>query len=508
MAGSTSLNSFMSDSLQKTETKQPHLGMTIAKNTAFVTMGSIALKALNFFFGVYVIRSLGDERFGQYSIVLAFVGLFQILAELGVSQYVRREMARDRNRTPYLLWNLIAIRLALAVIGVFGITAAAYAAGYSQILVLGVFIYSCSFLLSALAVPFESVLWAHERLDYNALKGVVGQIVFIVLGAFFLFSGFSFVWLIVASLISLIPQIWLAAWAIRRHNLPILPIQVDPRIWPQLIRAGLPFGLISLALTIDFSIDTVMLSRFQPEQVAGWYNVSYGLTRSLLFFFGGFSTAIVPSLSRTYAHDSASVERWYYRTVKFILLASLPVAVGGMLVATPLIQFLYTDEFLPSARALQIIIWDFPFLMFASFCGNMTTVVVEERSAARVYLISAVVNVVLNLYAIPRFSFLGAAVVTVITDLVAAVQFYFLLRGKLNLPDLKSIFFRVVLAAAIMGGVVSLARNLNLFVVIGLGVATYGSLVLALKLLDEAEWAILFRLVRRLRNHGPARQLP
>ena len=31
-----------------------------------------------------VIRQLGDDRYGQYSVVLAFVGIYQIFAELGV----------------------------------------------------------------------------------------------------------------------------------------------------------------------------------------------------------------------------------------------------------------------------------------------------------------------------------------------------------------------------------------------------------------------------------------
>jgi UDP:flavonoid glycosyltransferase YjiC (YdhE family) len=87
------------------------LGKIIAKNTVFVTLGNIALKLLNFLFTVYIVRSLGDERFGQYSIVLAFVAIFQIFAELGVSQYVRREIARDKSKTEEYVWNLMTIRV-------------------------------------------------------------------------------------------------------------------------------------------------------------------------------------------------------------------------------------------------------------------------------------------------------------------------------------------------------------------------------------------------------------
>jgi O-antigen/teichoic acid export membrane protein len=482
------------------------LGRIIIKNTAFITLGSVVLKALTFLFSVYVVRQLGDDRFGQYSIVLAFVGLFQIFFELGMSQYVMREIAQDRSKTQPLFWNLVALRFLLAILGIIGITLGAVVVGYAPDLVLGIFIHTCGFLLSAFLAPLTTVLTANERLDYATGLNILGQLIFVLFGAIFLLSGWGFISLIVASLIGIPLQIGLAIWAIRHHHMATLSIQIEPRIWPHLIRSGLPFGIISLTLTIAFSIDTVMLSMYQPEHVVGWYNVAYNLVFSLMFFFRGFKEAIVPSLSRTYVNDPAQVEHWYHRSVKFIAILSMPIAVGGMLVAFPLIRFLYTDEFLPSALALTILIWDVPLLMFTSFCGNMTTIISEERAAARIYSINAVANVILNLYAIPRFGVVGASLVTVVTDLIGALQFYFLLRRKLHLPDMTGVFVRILIASVLMGVGVRLAGNLNLALLIGLGAVAYGGLVLALRLLDDTEWAMILRLLRRHSDSQPAKE--
>jgi O-antigen/teichoic acid export membrane protein len=471
------------------------LGKIIAKNAVFVTFGNLSLKLLNFLFTVYIVRSLGDERFGQYSIVLAFVGIFQIFAELGVSQYVRREIARDKSKTEVYVWNLMLIRIVLALIGIGAITSVASAVGYAPELVLGIFIYTFGFLLSAIDIPLDTVLWANERMDYLTLMNVLAQVVFITFGALFLIAGFSFIWLIIASLLSIIPRIIIAILAIRKHGLLKLNIPIQPQLWLPLIKAGIPFGLISLALTIDYSIDTLMLERFVPVNEVGWYNVAYRLSMSLIIFFSGFSVAIVPSLSRTYVEDKKGVERWFYRSVKFIILSSIPLAVGGMLVATPLITFLFTEEFLPSALALRIIIWDVPFVMFASFCGNMTTVVKEEKSAARIYIISAIANVILNLFTIPRFGFLGAAATTVATDIIITIQFYFLLKRKLNLPDVKPLVARVLAASIVMGILVYWGGGLHLFLQIGIGITSYGLLVFLFKLLDPDEKTMIVNFV-------------
>jgi O-antigen/teichoic acid export membrane protein len=215
-----------------------------------------------------------------------------------------------------------------------------------------------------------------------------------------------------------------------------------------------------------------------------------------MFFIGGFNDAILPSLSRTYINDPSHVEQWYYRSVKFIALLSLPIAVGGALVAFPLIRLLYTDEFLPSALALRILIWDVPLLMFTSFCGNMTTIVTEERAAARIYAINAIANVILNFYAIPRFGLMGAAMVTVVTDLIGALQFYFLLRRKLNLPNMSWVFGRILIASLLMGLALILVGEQNMFLLIILGAVVYGGAILGLRLLDDREWQLLFRLIR------------
>lgn len=473
-------------------------GRIIFKNAAFITLGDITLKVLSFLFGVYVVRTLGDQRYGQYSIVLGYVGLFQVFLELGMTQYVMREIARDRDKTRLLFWNLVAVRFLLAAIGIIAITLGAVVVGYAPELILGIFIYTFTFLLSAFLDPLKAVLRANERFDYVTGLTILGRVAFMVLGALFLFAGLSYVWLIVASLVALPVQIGVGVWLVRRHHLIPLALLFQPRSWLPLIRAGLPFGIISLMLTISFSIDIVMLSFYEPEQVVGWYNVAYGLVIAVLFFTGGFNEAFVPSLARTYVDGPEHAQRWYRYSVKFMSIISLPIVVGGMLIAFPLIRFLYTDEFLPSALTLQILVWDVPLIMFNSFCGNMTTAISEERAAARIYTINAISNVLLNAYAIPRFGLVGAALVTVVTDLIGMLQFHLLLRPKLRLPDMTWVLVRTLTAAALMGTVVWLARDIHFFLQIGLGAAVYGGLVFAFRLLDERERGAVLTMLRKL----------
>ncbi|NMB87748.1 MAG: flippase [Chloroflexi bacterium] len=487
------------DQNQISEAQSSSLNRLIFKNASFVTIGMIALKAINFLFNVLVVRRLGDERFGQYSVVLAFVGIFQIFAELGISQFVTREITRDHEKVHNYFWNLVVLRVLLALIGMAGIPLAAMEAQYSPELVLGIFIYATSFLLSAFSVPLASVLRAHERLDYVTLIDVSAQIVFIIFGSIFLFSGLGFLWLIVASLIGILPRIGIAIWAFYKIGLNRIPFNIDVRTWPHLVRAGIPFGIISLMMSIAYSIDTVILNQYVSKEEVGWYNVAYNLIFSLMMFSSSFQAAMVPSLSRVFVQDPLKVQRWYYSSVKVIFMISIPISVGGLFVAYPLIQFLYTREFLPAGLALQILIWDVPLLMFAGFCGDMTTITTEERSAARINTVNTLANIVLNLIFIPRFGMVGAALVTVTTDAVSALQFHFLLKRKLQLPSIVREFVKIIAASILMGGILYLVRGLNLFVQIGIGASTYFAMVWLFRVLSEQELNTLRQVFARIR---------
>ena len=118
---------------------EPSVAHTIFRNTVWLTAGGLAVKGLNFLFNIFVVRHLGDGRYGQYTTVMAFAGLFAILAELGMSQYVSREIAQDHSKTQKWLWNLMVMRVLLAIGCIALITQSAIWAGYEPLLVRGVF---------------------------------------------------------------------------------------------------------------------------------------------------------------------------------------------------------------------------------------------------------------------------------------------------------------------------------------------------------------------------------
>ncbi|MBZ0302135.1 MAG: polysaccharide biosynthesis C-terminal domain-containing protein, partial [Anaerolineae bacterium] len=268
------------------------------------------------------------------------------------------------------------------------------------------------------------------------------------------------------------------------------------------LKAGLPFAAVQLSLSFAFQVDTIFLSRYVSDEVVGWYSAAYRLTLSFLTISRSFNDAILPTLAREHTNNPATVSQWYYTSVRFIVLIALPIAVGGSLLSSGIIN-IFGEEFLPSALAFSILIWDIPFVTYHAFCGNIATSIKREGSAARIYVSVGILNVILNAFLIPQFGIAAACLATVVTDFFGAALFYALLRRELG-PGLKlRRLLWIGIAAALMGVEVVLLRHLNIFLVIAVGGVTYLTLIWVLPILKDNERQQLLQLpgqvIRRLR---------
>lgn len=485
--------------MNETVIEQPKrsAGRMIARNTMFGMGAQFALRVLGFLFSILVARTLGDAAFGQYSVVLAWAGLFSVLGDVGVTQYMTREVARNPERANDLFWNTAALRFILSILAIVVTTLAAAAKPFEAEIVLAVAIYTTSYFLQAVLAPLQSVIAGNERLDILSVFTVIGQVIFITAGGLFLLAGFNFVWLVVASLLNLPVLIAMSVWVVRRYKMQPPRFHIEPRTWWPLLVAGLPFALIQLALTFNFRIDTLILEAWQPNESVGWYNAAYNFTRSLLIFASAFILAAPITLAREHATDPKAVLPWYYRTTKFMLFIGLPLAVGGTLLADKIIRLLYGWEYAPAAVAFAILIWDTPLLMYTALCGNLTTAIKKEQYSVRVYLGLAVSNLVLNLLFIPQYGIVAASIMTVAAEATGAILFYSFFRREFGSGLGMKYVLRLVMAAALMGVMVYLLRPYNLVINIGFSVVFYLLMVWRIGAFTEEERTLFTGLVQR-----------
>ncbi len=484
------------------------LSQTILRNSAFGLAAQIIIKLLSFAFTILIVRSLGAADFGQYAAVTSFGSIFLFVADLGLSPYTVRQVARLRGQADSeaqiraLYGDVLALRLLLGLLSAALVVGAALLTGRPALVVGAIALNSLNVLLYAVQGSADAVLSGYERLDLTSGVRVVNQLIFVLLGAAALWLGMGYYGLIVATTVGVAAMAWLCWRAVSRLGLRPGPIRLAH--WAPLLRAAFPFGVIGLTLGLSYRFDSVLLNIFHGDVVTGHYNAAYNLIFSLVTISNVLNVALYPSLSRQAAVAPEMLPAVYERTLRYLVLVALPLAVGGFILAEPLVALLFGAEYAPAAGLLRILIWAVPLMFLSEFLGYVVVIAGREGRVARAIIASSSVNVAANLLLIPRYGPTAAALITVVTEVVLVGQYLWLLRDLLRRMRL-GLLARLLLAVAVMAGLVYAARGLPLPLTVALGGLLYGGLLLALRVLGPDEGIFLRSLLAR---RGAATERP
>ncbi|GAI48427.1 unnamed protein product [marine sediment metagenome] len=106
-------------------------------------------------------------------------------------------------------------------------------------------------------------------------------------------------------------------------------------------------------------------------------------------------------------------------------------------------------------------------------------------------------NVTLNLLLIPRFSFLGAAMATLISICIfLSLQYGFISKNLFRL-NFFQIAGKPVISAALMGMIILLLRQLNLFLIVPIAALAYVLFLLTLRPFSPTDIQLFRRLWER-----------
>jgi O-antigen/teichoic acid export membrane protein len=458
----------------------------------------LAIKVLSFGFSVIIVRNLGAEDFGQYSAVLAFGALFVFVADLGLSPYSVREVARCRDkpngleeiRTIYA--NIMVMRLLLALLAALLLITTAWLTGRPLVMVGAIALGTLGLLIYSFQGANEAILVGFERLDLTASAKVLSQLFFVVVGTVVLFLGMGYYGLIVANLLG-IAVLSYTCWR-GVNSLGLKPGRILIHNWGSMLKASLPFGIIGFTLGLSYKFDSVLLNIFRGDVETGYYNAAYNLIFSAVILSNVLNTSLYPSLSRQAAIAPQHLPKIYERSLRYLMLMALPVVIGAWVLADQLILFMFKKAYLPSVPVLQIIIWVVPLMFLSEFLGYVVVVDGKERWVARSIMISTGINITINLILVPTFGLISAALMTVVTEIILVGQYLWLLKKMVRQLTWSHILFRPLLASLLMGGAVFAMRGLPIVANVALSGVIYLILIILLGVVGHEEFSFIFNL--------------
>ena len=245
-------------------------------------------------------------------------------------------------------------------------------------------------------------------------------------------------------------------------------------------------------------IDSVMLSIIVGNTAVGIYNAAYRLIFVFLSFYAVYIMAIFPVMSNFFVNAKESLKFASNRSIKYMLIISIPISIGITMLADKIILLIYGTAYITSILALQILVWTIIFMFVNGICGNLLGAINKQPVMTKITALAAVLNIGLNLFLIPTYSFIGASAATVITEFtILPILIYVLLKTNyLDRSILKGLP-SIVVSNIIMIVVIYYLRDLNLFLVVIVGALVYFAAIFATRALDEQDISIFKSILNR-----------
>lgn len=367
---------------------------------------------------IYVVRSLGVSRFGELSYLLAILGLVVVAADFGLRRVLLVSFGRSASGA------LVSATLLLKTVVAVLLGAACYVA-FLQSDEVG-FLAMVLFCVFAPLEVYAFVMQAELRNDLLAkirtglaLTGA-GARVWLCLEGMGSVNILLLTHVVQSVLLSLAAWAWTAADDKKTWHISFRHFSRVWRLSKIVFSKSVYFFSSMLIIQAHYRVDQIMISKIAGSDELGIYSAAYKLVEQLLMIPAILSAVLLPQMALNRKNRELTKNRlsMIYGTT---MLASIGVAIPLMLMADPLIRLAFGAEFSAAGGVLFYLMLGVPFLFLANMSGLYFTVFGQERQAFIRNLSGLAVNVALNLFMIPRYGAIGAALSTVASYFMVAV---------------------------------------------------------------------------------------
>ncbi|MEQ9310834.1 MAG: flippase [Balneolaceae bacterium] len=386
------------------------------KNSIWIFGDKIFRSLIVFFISIVLARSLGSEIYGLYNYVISFAHLFMELAVLGLSGIVVREIVKREGISSIILGSVFITRLlaSLFLLVLCFVVANYFANDYENAKYL-ILIYSGGLIFKS----FETFdLWYQSK-QLNKTAVIcrllsIGIVFILVLIGVYLKLGLKY-FILLASLEFVLSGIF---YLISYKLSEMLKWRPKVIIAKSLLSKSWPLILSAIGFIIYRRIDQVMLGNFVGSTEVGIYAVAAKLSEVWYYLPIAITRSYFPRLVNL--KQKGLLEENLQGLYSILCLFAYVIAIIITLIGPSIVLFVYGEEYANSGTVLTIHIWACLFIFMRE--GLSKWFVLEDLFifSLLTHGLGAISNVLLNLYLIPKYGAIGAAIATLASYSVAS----------------------------------------------------------------------------------------
>ena len=450
----------------------------ILRNSLASALAGAVEQGSNLVIVILLARLLESSDVGRYTFALSVSTILQILVTFGLPLYLTREISKHEERASSLFssaWLLASILGVAATALVFLVFFGFDLRDKWEVCLLSLTVYP-----SAIVLLCRSVFTAFQRMHVMALAAVVSNILKIVLCYAALWQGQGLLVVILAFVVARYVAMGINLVLVSR-SFARIRVPRDLGLIRRLARESWVFFLMRGVSAINTQTDVVILWVLVAPEALGFYSAANRLVQILAWAQVAVMGAVFPVIVRSYVSSKDAFRRISQSSVRYLMMAALPIAVGTTLLSERLAVMFYGEEFSEAAPVLGILVWAFLLDCINSVLWRVTAASDNQRVGLINNIVTMVFMVVLRVVLTGPWGLVGAALAMPLSYALKMALFYLFVSRNLFHLSFARLIYRPLIAALGMGGFLALCRGASLVVLLPAAAAVYLVILLTLE---------------------------
>ena len=404
----------------------------ILKNSSYLLVSQLFVKVFAFGYAIFLAGNIGASDFGLYSAALSIFGLMSLFSDLGINRVLTRDIARDESDLPKLFSTAMLLRAFSSAVSFLILTIFFFFTDSHSTRFTLTTIALLSLVPQSIALSIDAILIGLKKISFSALGFFLFNMISFIAGATLIYLGYGVHGAMSAFLLGQVSYSIILIYLLSSsRKVNFAPFNF--KIAKNLLLKSWPYGIIAALGFASFRIDTVILSYTRSGEEAGIYALAYRFLEAATIIPVAFGTVLYPIFSQHNADPA--------KTKKLFNLSLLYGAIGGFVVVLIMntIVPIFLNIFMPqsfsgASMALIILSFALPFLfMHIPLSQLILSKDAHLKQIVLLYILIFLINLMIMLFVIPIYGFMGAAVVTVISEATTFLGFWIFIKKRLHL---------------------------------------------------------------------------
>lgn len=382
-------------------------------------IGSVFLSSLSV---LLLTRYLGVEKYGEFSLIFAFLTFFVAFSDFGlqmsiVNKLSKKEVSQEDVFGTYLMLKIILITISLGISFIVLVFLP-----YANSLKFAILFSSIGVGIGALG-GFSNTFFQYQlRLSFIGILDVLNRLLTVGLILLFIVFRQSFLFILSSVLISNLITVFVTFIILKKSIL--FKLSFNLKLAKSLIRGSFFIGIAGFLAITYFKLDTIMLSVFKNSREVGIYTLSYKIFENVIIIWTFYMSSFYPFISKFYHEGSESkLNNLLRKGVYLSLSLSIVVIIIGYVFAPAFVSVFGGQGFSQSVLPFRILILSSIFLFVNAIFYNLLFVKGKTIRIVAALLLSLVFNFIVNLFFIPKYGFIGASITTVLTEIFLTIMY-------------------------------------------------------------------------------------